>query len=92
VLLGFPTTRALATAGHASDGLSTNDNKVGGKKGKFKFPCNSCNINHCTSYFPHIEEASQLLEDNVVFQQQSLVSSKNYSPTQPIVDEVVNMI
>jgi hypothetical protein len=81
-----------ASAGHASDGPSTNDNKVGGKKGKVKFPCKLCNRNHHTYHFPYIEEASQLLEDSVVSQQQPSVSSQESSPTQPLVDEVVNMI
>ena len=81
-----------AYAGHVSDGLSTNDNKVRGKKGKFKFPCNLCNENNCTYHFPRIEEASQFLEDSVVAQQEPSVSSQESSPTQPLVDEVVNTI
>jgi hypothetical protein len=57
-----------ASTGHASDGPSTSDNKIRGKKGKFKFHCKLCNENHHTYHCPRIEEASQLLEDNVVSQ------------------------
>jgi hypothetical protein len=71
-------------AGHSSDGPSTND--------KFKFPCKLCNANHHTYHFPRIEEASQLLEDNVVSQQQPSIASQESYPTQPMVDEVVNRI
>jgi hypothetical protein len=81
-----------ASIGHDSGSLSTNDNKVGGRKGKFKFPCNLCNGNHHTYHFPRRKEASQVLEDSLISHRQPSVASQESSPTQPLVDQVVNTI
>jgi hypothetical protein len=81
-----------ATASHAGDNPSTNDHKVGGKKGKVRIPCRLCGEMHLTYLFPHMDEASQLLEDIVVSQKQPPVASHESSPNQPLVDEVVGLI
>jgi hypothetical protein len=47
---------------------------------------------HLTYLFPCMDEASQLLEDIVVSQQQPPVASHESSPNQPLVDEVVILI
>jgi hypothetical protein len=78
--------------GHDSGSLSTNDNKVGGRKGKVNFPCKLCNGNYRTYHFPYRKEASQFLEDSLIFHRQLSVSSQESSPTQTLVDEVVNTI
>jgi hypothetical protein len=80
------------TASHAGDNPSTNDHKVGGKKGKVRIPCRLCGEMHLTYLFPHMDEASQLLEDIVVSQKQPPVASHESSPNQPLVDEVVSLI
>jgi hypothetical protein len=80
------------TAGHVGDNPSTSDHKVGGKKGKVRIPCWLCRDMHLTYLFPHMDEASQLLEDIVVSQQQPPTASHESSPNQPLVDEVVGLI
>jgi hypothetical protein len=47
---------------------------------------------HLTYLFPCMDEASQLLEDIVVSQQQPPIASHDSSPNQPLVDEVVGLI
>jgi len=89
---GYQQPMSPASTGHASDGSSTSDNKVGGKKIKFKFHCKLYKGIHRTYHYPHIEEDSKLLNDNVVSQQKPLVTSQDSSPTQPMVEEAVNMI
>lgn len=49
---------------HACGSPSTNDNTVEGRKGKVKFPFKVCGGMHLTYHFPHMEEASQLLEES----------------------------
>ena len=41
----------------------TSDSQVPGKKGKVRFPCNLCKGIHQTHIFPHMDEASKLLEN-----------------------------
>jgi hypothetical protein len=81
-----------AIAGHAGDNPSTSNHQVGGKKGQVKIPCWLCGEMHHTYLFPHMDEASQLLEDIVISQQQPPVASHEPSPNQPLVDEVVGLI
>jgi hypothetical protein len=73
-------------AGHAGDKPSTSDNQVGSKKGKVKFPCLLCKEMHHSYLFPHMDEASYMLE-NIVDVQQQLPS-----PNPPLVDELVNLV
>jgi hypothetical protein len=51
-----------APAGHASDAPSTSDIKFGKKKRTVKFPFMLCEGDHCSHLFPHMDEASYLLE------------------------------
>jgi hypothetical protein len=75
--------------GHAGDNPSTSNHQVGGKKGQVNIPCWLCGEMHHTYLFPCMDEASQLLEDIVISQQQPLVASHEPSSNQPLVDEVV---
>ena len=76
-------------ASHVGDQPSTSDNKVKGKKGRVKLPCRLCSGCHLTYLCLCIEEASKLLEDSIIAQQQSPASSQNPCPEQPLVEEVV---
>lgn len=57
-----------------------------------KFPCRLCIGDHLTHHQPSIDQASCLFEDNVIAQQQLLVSSQEPSSKQPLVDDVVKLI
>ena len=56
--------KSLASTGHAGDTLSTSDVKVGKKNRTAKFPCILCEGDHNSHLFPHMDEASYLLENN----------------------------
>ena len=80
---------SLATIGHAHDGSLTIDNQDGGRNGKVMFPCKLCRGVHLTYNCSHMDEASQLLEDSVVSQQELHVATQESSSIQPLVYEVV---
>ena len=48
---------------------STSDSQVPGKNGKVRFPCKLCKGSHQTHIFPHMDEASKLLENLTIPQQ-----------------------
>jgi hypothetical protein len=86
-----------ASAGHASDTLSTSDIKVGKKKTTVKFPCMLCEGDHYSHLFPCMDEASSLLEKLQLPKHSSnpslvdgLVNSVP-SPVSPV-DQVVNLV
>jgi hypothetical protein len=71
---------------HVGDKPSNSDNQVGSNKGKFKFPCLLCMEMHRSYLFPHMDEASHLLENIVDFQQQF---SSGYPP---LVYELIHLV
>jgi hypothetical protein len=71
---------------------STSEHKVGEKKNRVKFPCRLCEGSHQTHLFPRMDEASKLLEDITVFQQQLPTDYCNFSPNLPLVDQAVDLI
>jgi len=81
-----------AATGHVGDNPSTSNHRIGGKKGQVNIPSRLCGERHHTYLFPHMDEASKLLEDIVVFQQQPPTASHESSPNPLLVDEVVDMI
>ena len=54
------------TENHIGTKLYTSENKDWEKREKLKFPCKLCMGEYLTHHFPHVEEASQLLEDSVI--------------------------
>jgi hypothetical protein len=71
---------------------STSDSQVPGKKGKVRFPCRLCKGIHHSHLFPHMDEASKLLEKLTVSQQQLPTNYHKLSPNLPSVDEVIDLI
>jgi hypothetical protein len=65
------------------------DSKVGENKIRVKFPCRLCEGIHQTHLFPHMDEASKLLEEIIVVQQQLPTGYCKFSPNPPLVDKVV---
>jgi hypothetical protein len=53
-----------ALARDVGDTFSTSDVKVGKKNRTAKFPCILCEGDHHSHLFPHMDEASYLLENN----------------------------
>jgi hypothetical protein len=74
-------------ARHASDAPSTSDIKVGKKKTSVKFPCMLCEGDHYSHLFPHMDEASSLLEKI-----QLPTGYRNISPNPSLVDGMVNLV
>jgi len=83
---------SLVVVSYVTDNPSTNDDKVGGKKGKAMFPCWLCREMHLTHIFPCMDEASQLLEDISISQQQPPTAFDESSLDILLVDEVVDSI
>ena len=82
------------TENHARGDPSTNQNKVGGKEEKniIKFLCELCMGEHLTHNSPNIVKTLLLLDGIFVSQKKPLVSSQGSFPTQPLVDEVVDLM
>jgi hypothetical protein len=72
---------------HVDDNPSTSHSTVGEKKSRVKFPCRLCEGSHQTYLFPHMDEASCLLENIVDVQQQPSVD-----PTLPLNSEVFSQV
>ena len=75
-----------------SNDPSTSDNKVLGKKGKVRFPCKLCKGSHQTHICPHMDEASKLLENLTVPQQEFPTGYRKLSPNLPSTDGVIDLI
>ena len=69
---------------------STSDSQVPGKKGKVRFPCKLCKGSHQTHICPHMDEASTLLENLTVPQQEFPTGYRKLSPNLPSTDGVVD--
>jgi hypothetical protein len=90
-----------APASHAGDTPSTSDVKVGKKKTVVKFPCMLCKGDHYSHFYPHMDEASSLLEKlqlptgyRKIIPNPSLVDGMVNSVPSPVilVDQVVNLV
>jgi hypothetical protein len=72
---------------HVGDAPSTSDIKVGKKKTTIKFPSMLCEGDHYSNLFPHMDEASTLLE-----KPQLPTGYFNISPNPSLVDRMVNPV
>lgn len=70
---------------------STSDSQVPGKKGKVRFPCKLCKGSHQTHICPHMDEASTLLENLTVPQQEFPTGYRKLSPNLPSTDGVIDL-
>jgi hypothetical protein len=77
---------------HVDDFPSTGHDTVGKKKSRVKFPCMLCKGSHLTHLFPHMEEASKLLEDMIVSQPQLPTTYHKISLNPPVVDGMITLI
>jgi hypothetical protein len=83
---------SLASEQHADDLPSTSHDTTGKKKSRVKFPCMLCTGNHLTHLFPHMDEASKLLEDMTVSQPQLPDAYHKLTLDPPIVDGMINLV
>jgi len=74
---------SLSPARHASEAPSTSDVKVGKKNRTIKFPRMLCEGDNHSQLFPHMEEASYLLENL-----QHPIGIHKISPILSLVDEL----
>jgi hypothetical protein len=81
-----------ASEQHADDLPSTSHDTVGKKKSRVKFPCMLCRGSHLTHLFPHMEEASKLLEDMTVSQPQLPAAYRKFSLDPPVVDGMITPV
>jgi hypothetical protein len=81
-----------ASEQHADDLPSTSHDTVGKKKSRVKFPCMLCKGSHLTHLFPHMDEASKLLEDMTVSQPQLPAAYHKISLNLPIVDGMITPV
>jgi len=71
---------------------STSDSQDSGKKGKVRFPCKLCKGSHQSHIFPHMDEASKLLENLSIPQQEFPTGYRKLSPNLPSTDRVIDLI
>jgi len=71
---------------------STSDSQVPRKKGKVRFPCKLCKGSHQTHIFHQMDEASKLLENLIVPQQEFPTGYCKLSPNLPSTDGVIDLI
>jgi len=76
---------------HVDENPSIIHNTVGENKIRVKFPCRLCEGSHQTNIYPHMDEASCLLENIFDVQQQIPTTYHRFSPKSPLVDQVVNL-
>jgi hypothetical protein len=81
-----------ASEQHLDDLPSTSQDIIGKKKSRAKFPCMLCKGSHLTHLFPHMDEASKLLEDMSVSQPQLPASYHKLTLNPPIVDGMINLV
>jgi hypothetical protein len=77
---------------HVYDLLSTSHNTVRKKKSRFRFMCMLCGGSHQTHLFPHMDEASKLLEDMTISQPQLPVVYRKVTLDPPVVDGMINLV
>ena len=71
---------------HVDDAPSTSDSLVKSRKGKVRYPFSLCKDMHHTYLCSHMDEASKLLEDIIVPQQQLPIGNRKLSLDNPLVD------
>jgi hypothetical protein len=81
-----------ASEQHVDDLPSTSQDTVGKKKSRVKFPCMLCKGSHLTHLFPHMDEASKLLEDMTVSQPQLPAAYRKLTLDPPVVDGMINLV
>jgi hypothetical protein len=75
------------------DGLpSTRQDTVGKKKSRLKFSCMLCGGSHQTHSFPHMDEASKLLEDMTDSQPQLPFAYHKLTLDPPVVHGMINLV
>jgi hypothetical protein len=77
---------------HDDNHPSTSQNTIGKNKSRVKFSCMLCKGSHLTHLFPHMDEASKLLEDMTVSLPQLPAAYRKLSLNPPIVDGMVNLV
>ena len=80
-----------ASSHHTDDPPSTRDSVVKSRKGKARNPCLLCKDMHFTYLCPHMDEASNLLEDIIVSRQWIPIGYCKLSHDITLVDNVVNL-
>ena len=81
-----------ASGHHADDPPSTSDSVLKSRKGKVINPCFLCLDMHFTYLFPHMDEASKLLEDITIYHQWIPIGYRKLSLDIPLVDKVVDLV
>jgi hypothetical protein len=77
---------------HVDDLPSTSQGTIGKKKSRVNFPCRLCVGSHQTHLFPHMDEASKLLEDMNVSQPQLPTAFRRLTLNPPIIDGMINLV
>jgi hypothetical protein len=77
---------------HVDDLPSTSHDTIGKKKSRVKLPFMLCTGNHLTHLFPHMDEASKLLEDMIVSQPQLSTAYHKLTLDPPIVDGMITLV
>jgi hypothetical protein len=77
---------------HVDELPSTSQDTNGKKKSRVKFLCQLCRGSHQTHFFPHMEEASKLLEDMTVSQPQLPAAYRKLTLDPLVVDGMINLV
>jgi hypothetical protein len=83
---------SLASEQHADDPPSTSQDTIEKKKSRVKFPCMLCKGSHLTHLCPHMDKASELLEDMTVSQPQLPAAYHKLSLNPPVFDGMINLV
>jgi hypothetical protein len=81
-----------ASEQHVDDLPSTSQDTIGKKKSRVKFRCMLCGGSHQNHLFPHMDEASKLLEDMTISHPQLPYSYRKLTLNPPVVDGMINLI
>jgi hypothetical protein len=81
-----------ASEQHTDDLQSTSHGTVGKNKSRVKFPCMLCKGSHLTHLFPHLDEASKLLEDMTISQPQLPAAYHKISLNPLVVDGMITTV
>jgi hypothetical protein len=77
---------------HDDDPPSTSQDTIGKKESRVKFQCMLCKGSHLTHLFPHMDEASKLLEDMTISQPQLPAAYRKLSLNPPVVDGMITSV
>jgi hypothetical protein len=81
-----------ASEQHTNELPSTSHDIVWKKKKRVKFPCMLCKGSHLTHLFPHMDEASKLLEEMIVSQPQLPAAYRILTLNPHVVDGMINLV